>query len=600
MLLAVLTLQMANGRSDPNYFHWDCDSLSLAQGLKSATDSYYAESYKEARRMFQDLIPCARRLDNKAALAEALKRMGQLVLLQDEPLDLATKNFLEALSLFEVLKDEAGAASANLQLGVVDFSMENYPAAVLHFEAILSKGEKAIRIQPITQYLLALCFTELARFDEAEKMFSKAKTGRPQSDTLFHLQLESQYGKYLLKRGLDSAALKHLKWVEETYYDMIQESDFSPTSAFLGSTYLAFGDYQSAIQRANMARRFADGSGSQTLYYREALEVLHQAYAKMGPVDSAYCYLKILTEFKERIESEQVQRRVTQMIGQYAFEREMKEREAAEQIRMEVAEAQLARRSLQRNVFLFGFIFLLLATALFLKQRQRIAKSKKRSEDLLLNILPQEIVEELKLNGEVKAQEFNDVSVLFTDFKGFTASASRLSPAILVRELNSCFEAFDQIMDKYQLEKIKTIGDAYMAAGGLHRPRTSETKDVVLAALEMQEFVEFRKKLASLRREDAFFDMRVGIHTGTVVAGIVGLKKFQYDIWGDTVNIASRMESAGEVARVNISESTYKQIHQETGFQFTSRGEIAVKGKGLLKMWFVNKAEAQKNPNDYR
>jgi class 3 adenylate cyclase len=222
------------------------------------------------------------------------------------------------------------------------------------------------------------------------------------------------------------------------------------------------------------------------------------------------------------------------------------------------------------------------------KAEDQIKAEKEKSEELLHNILPREVAEELKEKGASEAKDFDEVTVLFSDFKEFTQTAKRLSAKELVSEINACFKAFDAIMQKYQIEKIKTIGDAYMAAGGLHKPRTSEPKDVVLAGLEMQEFMLSRK--AEREAQDLpYFDMRVGIHTGPVVAGIVGVKKFQYDIWGDTVNTASRMESHGEIGKVNVSNSTYEILKDNPVFHFESRGKSVVKGLGETEMWFVSK-----------
>lgn len=219
---------------------------------------------------------------------------------------------------------------------------------------------------------------------------------------------------------------------------------------------------------------------------------------------------------------------------------------------------------------------------------EEIREEKERSESLLLNILPEEIAEELKEKGSAETQLIDLVTVLFTDFKGFTALSEELSPQNLVKEINHCFSAFDHIMEKCGVEKIKTIGDAYMAAGGLPTPNTSHPRDVIKAAIEIQEFIlglaEDKK-----RKGEPFFEIRIGVHTGPVVAGIVGVKKFQYDIWGDTVNTASRMESSGAVGRVNVSESTYELIKDLPEYSFESRGKVQAKGKGLLEMFFVDK-----------
>ncbi|MEM8908166.1 MAG: adenylate/guanylate cyclase domain-containing protein [Bacteroidota bacterium] len=222
----------------------------------------------------------------------------------------------------------------------------------------------------------------------------------------------------------------------------------------------------------------------------------------------------------------------------------------------------------------------------FMKQTNEIiAAEKKRSDDLLKNILPEETAKELKENGIVKAKQFEHVSVLFTDFKEFTKRSENLDPEVLVESIDFYFSKFDEIIDKYGLEKIKTIGDAYMCAGGLPFPTEDHAVKICQAALEIIEFV--RKTKRSINHKLAKFDIRIGINTGAVVAGVVGTKKFQYDIWGDAVNTASRMESSSEVGKINISESTYNLLKQYDVFEFTPRGALEAKGKGKIAMYFV-------------
>ncbi|MBK8657760.1 MAG: adenylate/guanylate cyclase domain-containing protein [Bacteroidetes bacterium] len=199
---------------------------------------------------------------------------------------------------------------------------------------------------------------------------------------------------------------------------------------------------------------------------------------------------------------------------------------------------------------------------------------KEKSDSLLKNILPDAIAEELKNTGKAEPKLLEQVSVLFTDFVHFTQTSEGMSPQALVNELHCLFKAFDEIAQRHHLEKIKTIGDSYMAAAGIPHPDTQHARNAVAAALEIASFMSGKK-----------FEIRIGIHSGPVVAGIVGIHKFQYDIWGDTVNTASRMESSGAPGRVNISEATYALVKEHYHTEY--RGEIAAKNKGMLKMYFV-------------
>jgi class 3 adenylate cyclase len=220
------------------------------------------------------------------------------------------------------------------------------------------------------------------------------------------------------------------------------------------------------------------------------------------------------------------------------------------------------------------------------EQKVELEKQKLLSDNLLLNILPSEVAEELKEKGYSEVKYIEEATVLFADFIDFTKLSEKFSPKELVAEIHECYSTFDHIMNKYKVEKIKTVGDSYLAAGGLPLPFEDSALNTVKAGLEMQNYIRKRKE----RREKLgllSFDMRIGIHTGPLVAGIVGVIKFQYDIWGDTVNTANRMETCGELGKVNISGTTYERVKEN--FVCKYRGKMTAKGKGEIDMYFVVK-----------
>lgn len=219
------------------------------------------------------------------------------------------------------------------------------------------------------------------------------------------------------------------------------------------------------------------------------------------------------------------------------------------------------------------------------KTKKIIDEEKKKSERLLLNILPKETADELKTHGKVEAKRHESVTVLFTDFKSFTKYAENSSPEKLVESVDMYFSEFDKIMEKYKIEKIKTIGDSYMCAAGLHEQIDNHAELMAEAALDIIEFVRKSKQVYAV--SDLRFDIRIGMHTGPVVAGVVGKYKFSYDIWGDTVNVASRIESSCETGKICISEDTYQLIKDK--YEFVNRGKISIKNRSPLNMYYLSR-----------
>ena len=256
-----------------------------------------------------------------------------------------------------------------------------------------------------------------------------------------------------------------------------------------------------------------------------------------------------------------------------------------EKLKKEFEKQALVKQQRQTKIILSVIIlFLSIIALLIYRSRKIIYKEKKRSDELLLNILPEEVAEELKNTGSSDAKQYTDVTVMFTDFKDFSQISEKLSPKKLVSEIHYCFKAFDDIITKYNIEKIKTIGDSYMCVGGLPVINNTNAVDVVKAALEIRDFMNQRNREVDHEK----FEIRIGVHTGPVVAGIVGIKKFAYDIWGDTVNIASRMESSGEAGKVNISGTTFELVKDK--FRCVHRGKIHAKNKGDFDMYFVERS----------
>jgi class 3 adenylate cyclase len=251
------------------------------------------------------------------------------------------------------------------------------------------------------------------------------------------------------------------------------------------------------------------------------------------------------------------------------------------------------------NLNIFSEFFLLLGSTFYLElsaymkeitnkkdflNSKKIKEQEEKANLLLENILPKEIANELKQKGYVDPREFPDATILFTDFKNFTQITESLLPSELLKELDGYFFQFDEIVKRYNIEKLKTIGDSYMCVGGIPKKNTTHPIDAALTGFEMQKIMNQMKQI-KISMSLPFWELRIGIHTGEVIGGVIGKSKFAFDIWGDTVNLASRMETGGEVGKVNISEITYQRV--KDFFDCEYRGEIEVKNKGKVKMYFL-------------
>ncbi len=424
------------------------------------------------------------------------------------------------------------------------------------------------------------------------------------------------------KNELWEDATRHFKKAVKHYSD----SEFKLTENHIMAFYYGglclylLDDTKNAIEPLDKAFRFAQRDKLNHIA-KEAANILSKIYASRDEPDKADYYHSVYQNYQEFTTAVDSLEKTKQTNQQLSVTIEEKETELIDRnIELENANLKAERDALliqqkedELTYVVLGAFFVLILLlfnfrayritkktkkklevnnkelqeqkAIVEKRQKELKEEKVKSERLLLNILPRSVAMELREKGRTKPLFYKKVTVLFTDFKGFTSFAEKRSPTDIVHELDICFNAFDNIIEKYNLEKIKTMGDGYMCAGGVPVPNETNPLDTIRAAMEMLAFMNKRRTEMKKQGRD-FFEIRIGIHTGPVVAGVVGKKKFAYDIWGDTVNVAARMESSGEEGKINISGDTF--VHVKDKFFFTHRGKIKAKNKGEIDMFFVD------------
>ncbi len=569
------------------------------------------------RQQLRDTQRMARVLYNISYVHE---RMGNY----PEALDYVLRH----LELLKGTKDSYSLFNAYTLLGNINVELEIYKEALSYYQQALTIAEDIG-----DDYELAIAYNNLGNMldDFAERDYKDEKFGaaRPRfTQALKYLQQAlAIYQRTEDAEGSGNAnnnigvVYKNLG----SYFLALEEPDsanmyLNRSLSYLNKaltihqqlnnrkgiieTYNGFGDVYRRLENTDKALSYTQDYLDLAIemddqkFIQKAYKDLSRVYADLKKYKKAYKFRKKYDEIRyERLSEDIVQQNARRqaIFGDYQVQLENERQEKA----LVAQEAQLHRTTLFRNSLMIGALGLL-AIVLLIYNRYRIksranqeladknniiATEKKRSDDLLLNILPAETARELKENGKAKAKQYASVTVLFSDIVSFTQVAEALSATELVTLLDDCFRGFDKIALKYGIEKIKTIGDAYMCVGGLPVPNTTHAYDVVRAGMEMQAFVKnYNRTLAE--RGIADLAIRIGIHTGPVVAGIVGSTKFAYDIWGDTVNLAARMESGGAAGQVNISRTTYEAVKDK--FSFEERGKIMVKNKGAIEMYFVD------------
>ena len=624
--LEVLKLQLVQAANDTTKVN---TLLDIATELfRTQPDSSMVYSNKA--------IILATEIDFKKGLAYAYKNMGLGHYVKGEFSDVLVY-WKKSLGIFEEINDETGISNLLNNLGAVYQTIGDDPKALDYLIKSVKIAEKikdSSRIGTAYLNIGTVYSNEPSTIDEAFESFTKSKdifskigydegvgaaannmaelyieNEDPQAALPFlndALEAYTRAGSSLSSTynymGMAYKDLKKYGLAQDYHQKAIEAADLNDAKLEKTKALIALGEvlieqkaYTKAIETLKKGLNLTTITG----VYRDkkdAYKGLAKAYSGMNDYKNAYDYQQLFTAVSDTIRDDSYE----ESIGNMRFQFDLENKE--QQIQLlnvdnELKQTQIERTTASKRLLYAVAALLLLVTGgifsryrFIQKSNASLAEERNKSERILLNILPKETAEELKEHGSIKAKYFKDVTVLFTDFKQFSLVAEKIPPEELVQSVDYYFKKFDLIIENNNLEKIKTIGDAYMCAGGLPTPNTTHTINAFNAAQDIMAFVEETQK--NPPKGIYPFEIRIGINTGPVIAGVVGTKKFQYDIWGSTVNIAARMESNSESGRINISENTYQHLKDE--HDFTYRGVIKAKNDQKLKMYFANVKNGEK------
>jgi class 3 adenylate cyclase len=498
----------------------------------------------------------------------------------------ALKYHFASLKIKEEIGYTAGIAASYTNIGIIYKKQGNYTEALKNFKASLAIEE--VQSWIADDYLnIGNIYERQGDFREALANYAIDLKISQQINYAFGIGT-SHLGKGAAYLSLDQypEAMENYRTALAVFQEMGNKEKIANAMMGLGETSLELKKYSEAWQFLSDARSIAKELGNKALLENN-YELMTKLNIALGNWKDAYLHQQLHQLYRDSTLNEESTKKTVQIQMQYEFDKKEAATKAAQDKKDALTHEEAVQQRNIRNSTFAGLAGAFIFSVVLYRQRNKISKERKRSDELLLNILPTEVANELKEKGSADAKQFNEVTVMFTDFKGFTRISEKLTPVELVAEIDACFKAFDYIISRHRIEKIKTIGDAYMCAGGLPVVNQTHADDVVKAALEIQHYMRQHIEQRKTEGKDPF-EIRIGIHTGPVVAGIVGVKKFAYDIWGDTVNIASRMETTCEEGKVNISGATHALVKDR--FRYTYRGKIEAKNKGEIEMYFVEEA----------
>jgi class 3 adenylate cyclase len=555
------------------------------------------KDYGEAIRKYEQCVAISLQHNLQTVLNSAYNNLS-IVYSYMGLYELSLEYLIKSLKIAEEINDSSRMAVALNNIGLRYYELSNIGEALVYFQNALKINENMRRFDriAINYNNLGNAYYQKQQYDTAITFYQKAIILNTQLKSSYNLLINYQAMVYpLVKlRNMKHAreySAKSMALADELN-DMYGKANGHLLEALI---YNAEGDPGRAILSAGKAYDLAATIGARMLIL-DVYESLAESYKSKKDYQKALEFTGKYNSLRDSVQNQEKDNALSKVT---TYEREKQEQEIKLlEKESEIQKLKIKRQKILRNSLILAGVLLMAIAALLWNRytyvrrtkdqlagkNKIIEKEKERSDELLLNILPAETARELKEKGSSDARHYEMVTVLFTDFKGFTQLSEQLSPTELVAEIDHCYKEFDRIITRHGVEKIKTIGDAYMCAGGLPVPNTTNPLDVLKAAIDIQLFMQDLKKQRMTEGRPCF-ELRIGVHTGPVVAGIVGIKKFAYDIWGDTVNIASRMESSGDVGKINISQTTYEKVKDLAVCMH--RGKIAAKGKGEIDMYFV-------------
>jgi adenylate cyclase len=574
-------------------------SLALAEKTDSKKDqavvlNNLAAIYKDLGRIDEALQMHHRSLririamDDKSGISTSYNNIG-LICAGQGRIAQALDYYSKALKIEEELKNDEGISTLLLNIGSVYRDQGDHDKAFEYFDRSRKLNE-----QSGDNYSLAYSLNGLGNlFEEQGKPDSALYYYR--SSLAIRLGLADVQGVSYSHKNIGVIFSKtnqpdSARWYFEKSlkgFDSIGDKwGMAVANNKLGKLFLDLGKTREAKVLLDRALVLSKELGYPA-DIRDAAGNLQQLFRKEQQWKDALQMNDLYIAMRDSVINDKNRKAILRTQFSYEYHQKELALKAEQDKKDAIAHAEIRKQRILRNSIAAGLAGLFIFSVILFRQRNKISKARRVSDELLLNILPSETAEELKSTGFAKAKDFREVTVLFTDFKNFTLMSERLSAQELVNEINHCYCAFDNIIGKYGVEKIKTIGDSYMCAAGLPVVSVTHAADAINAALDIRDFIA--KEVESRKAKgEPFFEIRIGLHTGPVVAGIVGIKKFAYDIWGDTVNIASRMESSGETGKVNISDATHRLVKHQ--FHCTHRGQVGAKNKGAIDMYFVERS----------